>query len=425
MLSKIFTLSALALLGAAPVPITSTRLYVSSYAGTITTLDLTKVGNVSYQLARLDTSTGCSPNASWLQIDVKHRNLFCLDEGLTVGNGTLASFKIKDDKKGSLSTVKHTVIPNGPVNSAIFHSPNGSQLLTVAHYAWALTTWKVDPTTASYSHLQSFNFTQPKPGPNAARQAAPHPHQALVDPTNKYLVIPDLGSDLIRIFYIDPQTLQVSPRPSINVTPGSGPRHGVFYSPGRRSGTNRGDIDFYLVSELSSTLAGYKVFYLPNNGGIGLTPFGSVHTWGSSNNPIFSGNAPAEILLAPGATAKQGVQLLVSNRNATFFKDIENPDPKNATHIDSDTIASFNIPKNGRKLVLKFKGLSPAGGSFPRQFSLNRDGSLLAVGLQNSGRVVVLERCVETGVIGDVVADFEGLGQVTSIVWDEPGRKGD
>ncbi|KAL8942138.1 MAG: hypothetical protein Q9216_001823 [Gyalolechia sp. 2 TL-2023] len=426
MLSQIFALSALALLGAAPVPVSSTRLYVSSYAGTITTFDLSKVGNASYQLAPLDTSTGCSPNASWLQIDVKHRNLFCLDEGFAVGNGTLTSFKIKDDKNGSLSTVNHTVIPNAPVNSAIFNGPNGSQLLAVAHYAWALTTWKVNPATASYSPLQSFNFTQPKPGPKADRQAAPHPHQVLVDPTNKYLVIPDLGSDLIRIFYIDPQTLQVSPRPSINVTAGSGPRHGVFYSPGRRAGINRGAIDFYLVSELSSTLAGYKVFYHPNNGGMGLTPFADpVHTWGPSNDTIFSGNAPAEIILAPGAIANQGVQLLVSNRNATFFKDIKNPDPKNATHIDSDTIASFTIPKSGRKFAPKFGGLVPAGGSFPRHFSINREGSLLAVGLQNSGRLVVLERCAKTGVIGEVVADFEGLGQVSNIVWDEPPRKGD
>ncbi|KAL8933408.1 MAG: hypothetical protein Q9211_005795 [Gyalolechia sp. 1 TL-2023] len=426
MLSKIFTRSGLALLGAAPVPISSAKLYVSSYAGTITTFDLARVGNASYQFARLDTNTGCSPNASWLQIDVKHRNLFCLDEGITVGNGTLTSFKIRDDQKGSLSTVKHTVIPNAPVNSAIFNSPNGSQLLAVAHYAWALTTWKVDPATASYLPLQSFNFTQPKAGPNAARQAAPHPHQVLVDPTNRYLVIPDLGSDLIRIFYIDPHTLQVSPRPSINVTPGSGPRHGVFHRLGRRSGIDSGEVDFYLVSELSSTLAGYQVLYFPNNGGMGLNPFGFVHAWGSSNDPIFSGNAPAEVILAPGAIANQGVQLLVSNRNATFFKDVKNPDPRNSTQIDSDTLASFTIAKDVRKSGLEFRGLSPAGGTFPRHFSLNCDGSLLAVGLQNSGRVIILERSTATGVIGeDAVADFEGLGQVTSIVWDEGGRNGD
>ncbi|KAL8719192.1 MAG: hypothetical protein Q9225_003771 [Loekoesia sp. 1 TL-2023] len=424
MLTRHFSCSVVALLAATITTVSAARLYVSSYAGTITTLDLAKVGNASYQLARLDTNNGCSPNASWLQIDVKHRNLFCLDEGLTVGNGTLTSFKIKDNRNGSLSTVKHTVVPNAPVNSAIFNGPNGTQLLAVAHYAWALTTWRVDPATTSFNHLQSFNFTQPKPGPNAARQAAPHPHQVLVDPFNKYLVVPDLGSDLIRVFYIDPQTLQVSPRPSINVKPGSGPRHGVFYNSRRRSGISRGEINYYLVSELSSTLTAYKVFYLPNNGGLGFTLLESSHAWGSSNDTVFSGNAPAEIIAAPGAIANKGVQLLISNRNATFFRDIKNPDPKNSTHIDSDTLASFTILKSGGK-GLQFRGLSPAGGSFPRHFSLNRDGSLIAVGLQNSGRLVILDRCTHTGKIGSVVADFEGLGQVTSVVWDEPEARGD
>ena len=80
------------------------------------------------------------------------------------------------------------------------------------------------------------------------------------------------------------------------------------------------------------------------------------------------------------------------------------------------------MPKAGGP-GLKFKGLSPSGGDFPRHMSLNRDGSLLAVGLQNSGRVVIMNRCTATGKIGNVIADYEGLGQVTSIIWDEPERK--
>ncbi|KAI4178823.1 MAG: hypothetical protein L6R41_008188 [Letrouitia leprolyta] len=320
MLSKTFTLLALALLGAATTPISSTKLYVSSYAGTITTFDLVKTGNASYELTKLDTSTGCSPNASWLQIDVKHHNLFCLDEGLTTGNGSLTSFKLNNNTThGSLSPVNHTIIPNAPVNSAIFNSPygGGGQLLAVAHYAWKLTTYKVDPTTATYSPLQSFNFTQEKPGPNAERQAAPHPHQVLVDPTNRYLVIPDLGSDFIRIFYIDPKTLLVSPRPPIPVTPGSGPRHGVFYSFGRHSATVGGEITFYLVGELDSSLSAYRVFYKGGNGGMGLTRYASTKAWGESNDTVFEGNAPAEILIAPGVIRDPdvGVQILVSNRN--------------------------------------------------------------------------------------------------------------
>lgn len=424
--STSFAPLALAALVATSASVSATRLFASSYAGTITTLDLSKVGNASYTLAKLDTNNACTPNASWLQIDVKHRNLFCLDEGMAIGNGSLTSLKINDK---TLTPVKHTIIPNAPVHSALFTGSNATQLLAVAHYAWAVTTWKVDPVTAAYTPLQHFNFTMMKPGPNAERQAASHPHQVLVDPMNKFLVVPDLGADLIRIFYIDPKTLQVTPRPSINVTAGSGPRHGVFHSsPDKKA------VHYYLLGELSSTLTAYSVSYLPNNGGLQMVPYAMGPATGPGSATAFAGNAPSEILLAP-PLANGDAQLLVSNRNATAgFPSIPNPDPKNATAIASDSLASFIVPANSATgKDLGFQRLSPAGGSYPRHFSVNKKGDLVAVGLQNSGRVVIYERCVKTGMVRDKpVADIEGLGAVTNVVWDEgegaeaqTGKKGE
>jgi 6-phosphogluconolactonase (cycloisomerase 2 family) len=52
---------------------------------------------------------------------------------------------------------------------------------------------------------------------------------------------------------------------------------------------------------------------------------------------------------------------------------------------------------------------------------LNSAGSLVAVGNQNSGSVVVLRRDVATGLIGDVLAEAEVEGQVTSVVFGEVG----
>jgi 6-phosphogluconolactonase (cycloisomerase 2 family) len=69
---------------------------------------------------------------------------------------------------------------------------------------------------------------------------------------------------------------------------------------------------------------------------------------------------------------------------------------------------------------LEFKGLSPAGGSFPRQFALNKAGDLVGVGLQQSSRVVLYSRDVETGKIADVPYAHVGVeGQVDCVVWDE------
>ncbi|KAI4234858.1 MAG: hypothetical protein LQ352_008149, partial [Teloschistes flavicans] len=422
---------------------TATKLYVSSYTGAITTLNLTQTGNSSYDLVHLDTTRGCGDNATWLELDLKHRNLFCLDEGILTGNGSLTSFKINHDHKNeSLTPVTHITIPNAPVNSALLHGHNGTQLLAVAHYAWALTTYKVDPLTAALTPSQSFNFTQAKPGPRADRQAAPHPHQVLLDPTLRYLIIPDLGADLLRIFHFNKTSLEISERPSVPVTPGSGPRHGTFNvinminkPPPNNLGGIKSIIHYYLVSELASTLSSYALTYLPHSTGLNLTLLSSQPTTGpSSNNTVFSGNAPAEVHLAftHNPTHKHegfdrdaacSQQLIVSNRNATFYPDIANPDKSNATHIASDTLATFALPAlNGTaedcdRAPPTFERLSPAGGSFPRQFSLNRAGDRVAVGLQNSGRVVVYGRDVESGEVGrEAVADYEALGAVTSVV---------
>lgn len=69
-----------------------------------------------------------------------------------------------------------------------------------------------------------------KPGPNADRQTASHPHQVIVDPTGKFLLSPDLGADLVRVFAIDQTTGLLETCPALNATGGSGPRHATFWT---------------------------------------------------------------------------------------------------------------------------------------------------------------------------------------------------
>ncbi|KAL8812229.1 MAG: hypothetical protein Q9223_007343 [Gallowayella weberi] len=410
-----FTSLTIAALVATASTVSATRLYVSSYTGNITTLNLTHTAN-TYKLTRLEATNGCAPNASWLQIDVQKRNLFCLDEGMVGPNGSLTSFKINDDKTGSLKLVKHASIPAAPVNSAIYTNPNGTQLMAVAHYTTALTTYTLDPTTATFTPFETFNFTMPKPGPLAERQAKPHPHQVIIDPTNQYMVVPDLGADLLRVFYIDPQTLRLSERSSIAVKAGSGPRHGIFHC-GSRIADQKGGIFYYLLNEIASTVVGFTVTYRPSNGGVALTQFQEARAYGNATGSVASGNAPAEIAIAK--IKGRGSQLIVSNRNATFFTSVKNPDPANSTAIASDSMATFSLPAN-KNGSFEFSQLTPAGGLYPRHFSLNRRGNLMAVGLQLSGRVVIYHRCTKTGAIDqNPIAGFEGLGGVSSLVWDE------
>lgn len=118
------------LLAAAATLCRATNLYVASYAGNITTLELTSQ-NGSYQLQSKYENDGCAPNPSWLTLDQSRGYLYCQDEGLTVANGSLSSFSVAHD--GQLTLVDKASTISGPVNSVIYGNRNGLRSLALAH----------------------------------------------------------------------------------------------------------------------------------------------------------------------------------------------------------------------------------------------------------------------------------------------------
>jgi 6-phosphogluconolactonase (cycloisomerase 2 family) len=85
-----------------------------------------------------------------------------------------------------------------------------------------------------------------------------------------------------------------------------------------------------------------------------------------------------------------------------------------------DSIASFSISVADG--TLKRLPLISAHGSFPRHFSLNRAGNLMAVGLQNSGNLVILRRNTHSGLFDETVAGIKfapGIDIPVCVVWDD------
>ena len=377
-------------------------LHVASYTGTITSFNFTSKGdNKAYQLTKLAEDTHCSPNATWLDLDTKNNNLFCLDENIAGVNGSLNSYKI-EPATGGLLPIARLATLGAPANSVGYTSPNGTQMLAVAQYAHGLTTWRVDPATAEFSRLEGYNFTLLRPGPNPdGRQATAHPHQVTIDPTNKFLVIPDLGADLLRVFSIDPSTTRLSEKVSFPVEPGSGPRHGAWLKKGN-------DTYFYLVTELKSQLLPFKVDYAPEGRGLRFTLIqAGLQTYGPAFNATTANSTyPGEVLVG-----KDKKHLYVSNRKdgLSTYK------AANGRDLPSDSISHWTIGENG---VPKYVEISAAGGSYVRSFALSPDGRFAAVPLQRSGSLKVFAVSGETGKLGiDALASFEGLGNVTSVVW--------
>jgi hypothetical protein len=112
-------------------PSSATLLYVASYAGTVTTLNLTlPSGNFSSaSLEAISTSTGCATSPSWLTLDFPRSVLFCMDEGLTTPLGSLTSFQTNVD--GSLVQLDQLSVISGPVSGVIYG--DGRDGLALAH----------------------------------------------------------------------------------------------------------------------------------------------------------------------------------------------------------------------------------------------------------------------------------------------------
>ena len=175
----------------------------------------------------------------------------------------------------------------------------------------ALTTYSVDPIQGLFDPIQTFVFHMDGPGPNPSRQDAPHPHGVYVDPTGRYVLVPDLGADLIRIFAINQQTGHLETVSPFVTEPGLGPRHIAFWMPAGPSPpweVDEGEVHLYLVSELTNRLLGYKVTYSSER--MSFAKLYEETTFGQQK-PGPEGSKAAEIAISVSASSTYTCDLCV------------------------------------------------------------------------------------------------------------------
>ncbi|KAH8886071.1 putative isomerase YbhE [Thozetella sp. PMI_491] len=237
------------------------------------------------------------------------------------------------------------------------------------------------------SLLQQETYTLSAPGSVPDRQDAPHVHDAVLDPTKKFLVAPDLGADLVHVYSVG-GSKSFTPLTPIKAVTGSGPRHAAFAVCGDKT-------FLYTVNELSNSITGYSVVYAKGDAEPTFTQLFNFSTHGP-NGTVPAGTKAAEIVVSPDQRF-----VIVSSRGEGLLK-IPNFDVANTTALASDPLVSFSI--DDRTGALAVVQTAPAGGMNPRGFSLNKAGTLVASALQDDNRVVVIERNVKTGLLGKIVA---------------------
>ncbi|KAK5998606.1 putative 6-phosphogluconolactonase -like protein [Cladobotryum mycophilum] len=373
-------------------------IYVASYSGTVSTLNYTQSTTKSAQLLNpISVSKQCSDNPSWLTLDFPNAVVYCINEGLNTPNGGLTSLKTNSD--GSLSKLSQVSTANGPVSGVIFGKKRNG--LALAHYGGsAFTTWDIsNPSSLKLLEQKKYKLTGPPTDPD--RQDAPHPHEAVLDPSGNFLLIPDLGADLIRTYTFDQNTLALKELPAVSVKGGYGPRHLAFVVKGQKTFA-------YLVTEMGNTIVGYQVTY--PSGSIKFTQIFDIPSHGKGTQ-VPSSAAASEVVVSP-----DGNFLIVSSRAENTLT-IPNFNPNNSSKIVSDPLINFSIDASTGALTAI--QTSPAGGKFPRQFSINKAGTLLAVGLQSDARVVLIARDVKTGKLGNFVGYANIAGEITAAIFDE------
>jgi 6-phosphogluconolactonase (cycloisomerase 2 family) len=243
----------------------------------------------------------------------------------------------------------------------------------------------------------------------SGRQGSPHPHDAVLDPTGSFAIFPDLGSDHVRIFYISPETGELVEKEPVDVPRGSGPRHAAFHCPDAEVACW-----MYLASEIGNKVTAFQASY-PAEDEMRLKEIQMTTSFGGKDPPRGTfGAAEVEISVGRSFFRRWKWKKLNGGQPDGRFVTVSNR--QDQSFPNSDSLATWKILGNG---TLEFVELAAAGGSGPRQFSFNKDGTMVAVGLQNDGEVAIFSRDVETGEIGAEIARIGGIASVAVVIWDE------
>jgi 6-phosphogluconolactonase len=189
------------------------------------------------------------------------------------------------------------------------------------------------------------------PGANA--------HLITVDPTNKYVFVPCLGSDYVAQYQFDASTGELTPNavPYLMTVAGAGPRHLHFSPDGKHA---------YLINETNSTLQ--ALAYDSSTGR--LT---SLQTLSSRAAGAMGNNTTAEIFVHPSGKFVYG-----SNRG-------------------DNNIAVF--ARDATTGMLTPVGHTSTQGMTPRNFGLDVEGKFLYAANQNSNTVVPFAIDAATGAL--------------------------
>ena len=310
-----------------------------------------------------------SENPSWLTLSKDQRQLFVVNEngpGQSDPVGRVSSYAI-DPKTHELSLINQVQsLGNEPTHSGL--SAEASHLF-VSNYSVSedpggtLAVLPVDADGKLKPVVQM--SSHPSSRVNPERQMSAHVHSTVSSPDGQYVFSNDLGADKIFAYRFDPKAnpelpLTAATPASVQLPPGSGPRHLLFSADGKHA---------WLTMEMSAQVAVFDY----KDGQLKQTQMVEL----AAGQPV-SDKAAAAL-----HASSDGKFLYVSNRGT------------------ANQLLVFAIdPATGHLKELQRRSVE---GDHPREFSLDPSGKFLLIANQKSNQIVVVERDSKTGLLGKTV----------------------
>jgi 6-phosphogluconolactonase len=310
-----------------------------------------------------------SANPSFLELDLKRRLLFCvneIDEFQGKPAGAVSAFSI-DPATGKLKLInQRSSMGAGPCHLMLDKA--GKNLLVANYNSGSVA---VLPVAADGTIGEATSVIQHQgKSVNADRQQGPHAHCVTLDPANKFAFVCDLGIDKVMVYHFDADKGVLTPNdpPFVALKPGAGPRHMAFRPDGKFA---------YVINELNSTITAFA--YDSAKGALK-----EVQTISTLPGYYDGPNTAAEIEVRP-----DGKFVYASNRG-------------------NETVVLFEI--DSEKGTLEWVEEQNTGGKKPRHFGIQPSFKHLAIANQDSDTVLVARidpgngRLKPSGVFAEVPA---------------------
>ncbi|MGC1300901.1 MAG: lactonase family protein [Caulobacteraceae bacterium] len=324
--------------------------YVGAYTPNGGGIHVFRMDSKTGRLQPLNVTSGIA-NPTWLIIDQRARRLFALAETADYGpnrTGSVTAYSIgRDGALTALNTVGSGAA--GPAHLSLH--PSGRFVFVSDYRKGAVAVLPVDA-VGRLGEAVDVRFPEALPPEPSSTEGGnftvsdhtgPHMHMAMMDPSNRWLVGADAGSDRLYVWRLDPANgrLSAAPAPFAAAPPGSAPRHFAFSRSGRR---------LFVLQEHDARIATWD--FDPATGA--LRQISSI----SSLPEGFAGsNLGSELAFSPGDRF-----LYAANRLR-------------------DAITQFEVASDGR---LTRRNETWTQGDYPRSFNFTPDGRWLIACCQHS-----------------------------------------